>query len=72
MTEQEIQEVLDQLHKVKPELLNEQGKRLFETIMKIADERDDLQDRVNKAIEYCNNNIEFTQRLVDIINILLN
>lgn len=30
----------------------------------------DLQQRTDKAIEYCNNNIEFTPRLIDVIDIL--
>ena len=51
MSEKEIQEVLDELNTVRPEKLNEQGKRLFEAIMKIADERDELKQKVNKAIE---------------------
>lgn len=61
MTKKEAQEVLDELNTVRPEMLNENAKRLFEAVMKIADERDDLQQRVDKAIEYVNNNSLYEQ-----------
>lgn len=56
MTEQEAQEILDELNTVRPEMLNENAKRLFEAVMKIADERDDLQQRVDKGIEFLKQN----------------
>lgn len=40
MNNKEIQDILDELHTVRPEMLDEKGKMLFEAIMKIADERD--------------------------------
>ena len=40
MTTEEAQKVLDELDNVRPELLNDDAKRLFEAIMRIADERD--------------------------------
>lgn len=40
MTNEEAQKVLDELQNVRPEVLNDEAKRLFEAIMKIADERD--------------------------------
>ena len=55
MTEKEIQDVLDELNTVRPEMLNENAKRLFEAVMKIADERDELQQRVNKATNMIEN-----------------
>ena len=51
MNEQEIQEVLDELHKVRPEKLNDKGKRLFNAIMSIADERDLYKQRIERAIQ---------------------
>lgn len=39
MTEKEAQKVLDELNTVRIEVLNDEAKRLFEAIMKIADER---------------------------------
>lgn len=54
MTEEEAQQVLDELNEIKPGQLEGNAKRLFEAIMKIADERDKLQKIVkqkNKIID---------------------
>ena len=59
MTQKEAQNVLDELNNVHPEMLNENAKRLFEAIMKIADERDELQAR-NKELEKENENFADT------------
>lgn len=40
MTEKELQDILDELHEVDIEHLNEKALRLFKAIMKIADQRD--------------------------------
>lgn len=40
MSGEEAQKVLDELQGVRPKMLNGEAKRLFEAIMKIADERD--------------------------------
>ena len=48
MTDEEAQKVLDELHSVRPEILNNEAKRLFEAIMKIADERDLLKEQLEK------------------------
>ena len=40
MSEEEISNILDELNNVRPEVLNEESKRLFNAIMQIADERD--------------------------------
>lgn len=48
MTEKEAQKVLDELNEVRPEKLNNEAKRLFEAIMKIADNRDELQKTVER------------------------
>ena len=34
---QEVEKVLEELHEVRPEKLNDKAKRLYEAIMKIAD-----------------------------------
>lgn len=39
---EDVQKVLDELKEVRPEKLTGEAKRLFEAIMKIADERDEL------------------------------
>ena len=46
MTNEEAQKVLDELQGVRPEKLNSEAKRLFEAIMKIADERDEYKNEV--------------------------
>ena len=58
MTEKEAQKVLDELNTVRIEVLNDEAKRLFEAIMKIADSRDELQKTVeekDKQIEQYQN-----------------
>ena len=48
MTEKEAQKVLDELNTVRIEVLNGEAKRLFEAIMKIADNRDELQKMIER------------------------
>ena len=48
MTNEQAQKVLDELQGVRPEILNNEAKRLFEAIMKIADERDELKNEVRE------------------------
>lgn len=40
MSEEEILDILNELNNVRPEILNDNAKRLFNAIMQIADERD--------------------------------
>ena len=49
-----IEEVLEELKTVRPEMLNPEAKRLFDAIMKIADERDIALYKQKKVIEYIN------------------
>lgn len=46
MTQEQAQKVLDELQEVRPEKLNNEAKEIFEAIMKIADERDELKNKV--------------------------
>ena len=48
MTKEQAQQVLDELQGVRPEMLNCEAKRLFEAIMKIADERNELKKELKK------------------------
>lgn len=48
MTEEEAQKVLDELNEIKPGQLEGNAKRLFEAIMKIADNRDELQKMIER------------------------
>lgn len=60
MTDKEAQKVLDELNTVRIEVLNDEAKRLFEAIMKIADNRDELQ----KTVEEKDKQIEQYQNLL--------
>lgn len=44
--------MLEALTRVRPELLNDETLKLFNEIMKVIDQRDDLQQKINKAKEY--------------------
>lgn len=48
MTNEQARKVLDELQGVRPEMLNGEAKRLFEAIMKIADERDELKKELKE------------------------
>lgn len=53
MIQEQAEEVLEELNSVRPEQLKGEAKRLFEAIMKIADEREELKQKlkeVNKGI----------------------
>lgn len=56
MTIKEVEKVLEELHEVRPEKLNEQTRRLFDAIMFIADERDYYKNIVKKAYNYVKKN----------------
>ena len=64
MNKEEIEDILEELHLVRPEILKPKAKKLFEAIMSIADERDELQqenkqlkDNWNKLKKYLINDI---------------
>ena len=46
----EIENLIEQLTKVRPEMLNEEGLKLFNTIMAILDERDKLKEDLRNSI----------------------
>lgn len=51
MSKEEIEDILEELHLVRPEILKPKAKKLFEAIMSIADERDELQQENQKYKE---------------------
>ena len=60
MTNEQAQKVLDELQGIRPEKLNGEAKRLFEAIMNIADERDNLKEEIeqkDKIIDLMANHI---------------
>ena len=51
MSKEEIKDILEELHLVKPEILKPKAKKLFEAIICIADERDILLEQNQKYKE---------------------
>lgn len=51
MNKEEIEDILEELHLVRPEILKPKAKKLFEAIMNIADERDELFKENNQLKE---------------------
>lgn len=47
---EEIERLIEELTKVRPELLDEEGQKLFNTIMRVIDERDMLREE-NKELK---------------------
>lgn len=52
MSNEEAQKILDELHEVNIEHLTDEAKRLFEAVMKIANERDMLRQENEQLKEY--------------------
>lgn len=48
MSNEEAQKILDSMHGINPENLQGEAKRLYEAVMKIADERDELRETVER------------------------
>ena len=46
MTKEQAQQVLDEMQGLRPEQLKGESKKLFEAVMKIADERDELKEEL--------------------------
>ena len=59
MSIEEANQVLEELYAVRPEMLNDKAKRLFEAIMTIADDRDKSNDLIDKAVELIENSYDF-------------
>ena len=58
MTEEEAQKVLDELNTVRIEVLNDEAKRLFEAIMKIANERDKIKQEYDRDTHILQNRLD--------------
>lgn len=63
MNKEEAQKVLDELYTVRPELLNDKAKRLFEAIMKIANERDKAYLIIDKMAKHIYKGCDFDNRM---------
>ena len=66
MNKEEIEDILEELHLVRPEILKPKAKKLFEAIMSIADERDELQQENQKYKEVIDKAIEYLEPFVEI------
>ena len=58
MTNEQAQQVLDEMQGVRPEQLNDEAKRLFEAIMKIADERDKIKQEYDRDTHILQNQLD--------------
>lgn len=58
MTNEEAQKVLDELQGIRPEVLTSEAKRLFEAIMKIADERDKIKQKYDRDTHILQNQLD--------------
>ena len=58
MTNEQAQQVLDEMQGVRPEVLNGEAKRLFEAIMKIANERDKIKQEYNRDTHILQNQLD--------------
>lgn len=47
LTNEEVEECIKELKKVRPEILNDKGVRLFKAIMQIIEERDELKVQID-------------------------
>ena len=58
MTKEEAEKVLEELNSVRPEQLKGEAKRLFEAIMKIADERDKTKQEYDRDTHILQNQLD--------------
>lgn len=58
MTNEQAQQVLDELNTVRIEVLNDEAKRLFEAIMKIEDERDKIKQEYDRDTYILQNQLD--------------
>lgn len=71
MTNEEANKVLEELHEVRPEKLNDKAKRLFEAIMKIANARDKAEADLYEANNRINDLLDIVKQKDKIIDEIL-
>jgi hypothetical protein len=71
MTNEEAEKVLKELEEVRPEVLNDEAKRLFEAIMKIADRKDEAEADLYEANNRINDLLDIVKQKDEAIKILL-
>ena len=62
MTNEEANKVLEELHEVRPEKLNDKAKRLFEAIMEIADRKDEAEADLYEANNRINDLLDILEQ----------
>lgn len=62
MSNEEANQVLEELHEVRPEKLNDKAKRLFEAIMKIADRKDEAEADLYEANNRINDLLDIVKQ----------
>ena len=62
MSNEEVEKVLEELHEVRPEKLNDKAKRLFEAIMTIADGRDKAEADLYEANNRINDLLDIVKQ----------
>ena len=67
MKDKEVEKVLEKLQQVRPEKLNDKAKRLFEAMMKIADERDSVKADLYEANNRINDLLDIVKQKDKII-----
>ena len=70
MSNEEAEKVLEELHEVRPEKLNDKAKRLFEAIMKIADSRDKAESDLYEANNRINDLLDIVKQKDKLINLM--
>ena len=65
MDKEEIEKLIEDMTKVRPEMLDDKGLKLFKVIMQILDERDNLRADNYEANNIINDYIEERQKLID-------
>ena len=67
LNKKEIEKLIEDMTKVRPEMLNKEGLKLFNTIMKILDERDTL---IQERDYYKERYNEFNEAFIQAVKIL--
>ena len=70
MSNEEANKVLEELHEVRPEKLNDKAKRLFEATMKIADSRDKAEADLYEANHRINDLLDIEKQKDKLINLM--
>lgn len=72
MSNEEANQILKELYEVRPEKLNDKAKRLFEAMMKIADERDSVKADLYEANNRINDLLDIEKQKDKLINEMAN